>query len=327
MFNLDRRTFAPDEPAHSGPDVETLRDAYLDKLTDPANGYTLDKVFPLPADLPALYAQLTELKLCLDSFRPLDPMQAEKLREVFDTEYTFNSNKIEGNTLTHVETHLVINKGLTIAGKSLREHLEATNHQEAIHLIRDLAAGNEDVTDRNLRRIHAVVLHAIDHANAGAWRRERVRITGTDFIPPHDRHVPDLMDKLFAFYDTHKASMHPVELAAQFHQKLVAIHPFIDGNGRTARLVMNLILLRAGYPITILSAENQQRSVYYQTLDDAAKSETGENVGFQHFIAENVRRQLLQYLDLVGSDVSLEGKLKGDYFFKAIAPSLAPRST
>jgi hypothetical protein len=190
-LDQDPRVFAADPPP-AGPsdqtpsDMSQLRDAYLDKLTDPANG------------LPALYARLTVLKTCLDSFRPFDPAQVEKLQEAFDTEYTYNSNKIEGNTLTFLETHLVVNKGLTISGKPMRDHTEAINHQEAIDFIRDLAAGAEDMTEFNLEQIHAIILRGIDRANAGVYRSLPVSVG--QHIPPAPMHIQSRMNEVFKFY-------------------------------------------------------------------------------------------------------------------------------
>ena len=302
--------------------LATLREAYLERLTRPGNPLKIADAFPLPAELPALYAQITELKACLDSFRPLDPAQAENLREVFDIEYTFHSNAIEGNTLSLMETDFVINKGMTVAGKSLREHLEATNHQVAIDFIRDLVRHNADLTPFNLNQIHALVLHAIDRDNAGRYRSLPVFIRGSRHVPPQPYLIAPQMEAMFAFYETSKATLHPVQLAAEMHEKLVTIHPFIDGNGRTARLLMNLILLRAGYPIAIISSEEENRQTYYRTLEAANLSSTGDNAWFQRFVAENVRGWLLCYLGLVANDVSAEAKPKGQRFFQAIAPHL-----
>jgi len=303
-------------------ELATLREAYLERLTRPGDPFKLANVFPVPNDLAALYAQLTELKTYLDSFRPFDPAQTEKLTEVFDTEYTFHSNRIEGNTLTLQETNLVINKGLTIAGKSLREHVEAINHKEAIAFVRDLVDRNDDLSPFSLRQTHALILHGIDHDNAGRYRGVPVEIVGSLHIPPQPYLVEKRMEEMFAFYDENKSTMHPVELAAQLHERLVTIHPFIDGNGRTARLVMNLLLLRGGYPITIISGEPESRQAYYRALESAQVSETGDNREFLRFIAEAVRAELLRYLELVSVDVTEHGKNKGIAFFKAIAPHL-----
>ncbi len=336
-LKFDRRVFAADPPPAGQPvldDMSVLRDAYLDLLTDPANGYSLEQAFPLPADLPRLYAQLRLLHACFDSFRPLDPAQAERLREAFDTDYTYHSNRIEGSTLTHSETHLVVNKGVTIGGKPLRDHLEAINHQEAIDFIRALASTPGPITEFDLKQLHALVVHGtVDRADAGTYRRRDVSVGR--YIPPTFLQLQSGMDRLLAFLHAHSAAhgplteaaysvaMHPVELAAQFHEKLVTIHPFIDGNGRTARLTMNLILLRAGYPITVITSDDASRAEYYDALYEANTSPAGDNTRFQRFVAENVRRWLLRYLSLVSVDVSLEGKSKGGPFFNAIADSMA----
>ena len=302
--------------------LATLREAYLERLTRPGIAFKIADAFPMPAELPVLYEQLSELKACLDSFRPLDPAQAENLREVFDTEYTFHSNAIEGNTLSLMETDFVINKGMTVAGKSLREHLEATNHQVAIDFVRDLVRHDADLTPFNLNQIHALVLHAIDRDNAGRYRNLPVFIRGSQHVPPQPYLIRPQMETMFAFYEANKASIHPVQLAAKMHEKLVTIHPYIDGNGRTARLLMNLILLRAGYPISIISSDQDERGAYYRTLEAANLSPTGDNSEFQRFVALNVRGWLLRYLGFVASNVSAEAKPKGSRFFQAIAPFL-----
>jgi Fic family protein len=307
--------------------VATLREAYLERLTRPGHPFKLAEVFPSPAETHDLYSQLDQLKLGLDSFRPLDPVQASKLRENFDTEYTFHSNKIEGNTLTLGETYLVVNKGLTIAGKSLREHTEAINHTEAIDFIRDLATREQDLTPANLRQIHALILHGIDRENAGRYRGVPVTITGSRHEPPQPYLIDKLMEDMFVFYEANKATLHPVQLAAEMHEKLVTIHPFIDGNGRTARLVMNLLLLRAGFPITILSGETSERLSYYRALEAAQTSAPQDNRESLRFIAEAVRRGLLRYLELVSVDVTEHGKTKGEAFFASIAAHLNGNAT
>jgi Fic family protein len=324
--DIDRRMFAPADPGSAGAGLDTaaLRDAYLKKLSDPASGFSLDVAFPLPADLPALYAQLSDLKACLDSFRPFDPAQLKRLNESFDVEFTYNSNRIEGNTLTLLETDLVVNKGITVSGKPMRDHSEAINHHEAIYFIRDLAARNIDITPQNLKQIHALILHGIDRDNAGVYRR--VQVTVGAHVPPPAFLIEKRMEELFEFYQANQSTLHPVELAAQFHEKFETIHPFIDGNGRTGRLVMNLMLMRAGYPITVISGDDVPRGDYYRALAAAQSPGAGDNLAIQEFIARNVRHWLLRYLELVSVDISVTGKTKGDYFFTAIAPSLVPRA-
>ncbi len=240
------------------------------------------------------------------------------LQEQFDTEYTYESNRIEGNTLSYQETDLVVNQGMTIGGKPLKDHLEAINHQQAIAQIRALISKAVPFIERELLNIHALILRGIDHDNAGMYRSVRVRIKGSDHFFPNPVKVPALMNDYFAFYDLEKDRLHPVLLASIMHAKLVKIHPFIDGNGRTARLTMNLMLMRAGYPVTIIASENTSRLAYYNALEAFDHDES--SVEFHHFIATNVRRWCLTYLDLFASDIAENRRETGYYFFKTISP-------
>lgn len=284
--------------------------------------FSLLEVYPETDDIALLTEQLTDLKKCLESFRPLSAEQVAHLNEVFDTEYTYESNKIEGNTLTLMETDLIINKGLTVSGKKMQEHLEAVNHKYAIEYIRDIVHNNQDLTEETLRKIHSIVLAGIDFKNAGNWRVDRVRIAGSQHICPNPIKVPMLMNEFFEYYEANKNTLHPVILSANMHEKLVTIHPFIDGNGRTARLLMNLILLQHGYPITIISAENKARAEYYRTLEMAQISANRDNGEFVKFVAECVKKWLFIYLEMVSGSIGEESKDKGYYFFKKIESQL-----
>lgn len=196
--------------------------------------------------------------------------QLKNLKKYFDVELTYNSNAIEGNTLTITETKVILEEGLTIGGgKSLREHLEVINHQEAINYIEDSVNKNIDISERAIKDLHAIILKSIDNKNAGVYRKNNVLISGSK----------------------HR----PVELAALFHFKYVYIHPFIHGNGRTARLLMNLILLRNGYPIAIIKNEN--RSEYMKALELA--SVEGEDKAFIEIIIQAVESSLDTYLYMI----------------------------
>lgn len=276
------------------------------------------KIWEDTENLPQLYDQLTDLQKCLDSLRPLSEAQVNKLTESFDIEYTYESNRIEGNTLTMQETHLVVNKGLTVKGKSMVEHLEAVNHQEAIDYIRSIASKDIPFDKRTLLDIHSLVLHGIDRENGGKYRQENVMISGSSFVPPMFLQVSQLMENFFVFYEDNKDTMHPVELASELHERLVTIHPFVDGNGRTARLLMNLILIRHGYPMTILSSDNDKRYAYYNSLEATQTGEDPEKQQFKTFIAKNVKMWLFNYLDLLAPNGTPESKQKGYYFFKRI---------
>ena len=219
-----------------------------------------------------------------------------RITEALEIEYTYDSNRIEGNTLPLQETDMVVNKGITIAGKGLKEHLEAINHKEAIDFIKDIAQKKEPISERVLLDIHAIVLHSIDKDNAGKYRRVPVIISGSKHIPPQPYLLQPKMDELFQWYEANKDSMHPVVLAAQMHEKLVSIHPFIDGNGRTARLLMNLILMQHGYPIANIKGDNETRRRYYETLEEAS---SGDNSAFVEFIEDVVIQSLTYYLKII----------------------------
>ena len=279
-------------------------------------------VYPETSSLDELYEQLSDLKKCLDSFRPFNVAQLSNLQEAFDTEYTYESNRIEGNALTLMETDLVIHKGMTIEGKPLKDHFEAVNHLNAIEYIREVVGSRLAFDKKILLDIHALILQGIDRANAGAYRRVNVRISGSRHVCPAYEKVPDKMDEYFAWCEAHKDVVHPVRLAAEMHEKLVSIHPFVDGNGRTARLVMNLILLQNGYPITVIASDRKKRADYYDSLEAAHRSPGNDNSRFKLLVAEYVKLWVFKYLEFLAPNMELEDNNKGYYFFKRIEPYL-----
>lgn len=284
--------------------------------------FDLTRVYPETTDIPTLVGQIDDLKRCLDSFRPLDATQLKNIEETFDVEYTYESNRIEGNTLTLRETYLVVEKGMTVGGKPLKDHLEAVNHRDALAFMKGLAAGNHPLTERVVLDIHTFILSGIDWSNAGRYRTVPVRISGARHVPPNPVKVPQLMEDLFACYEAARTTEHPVLLAADMHARLVNIHPFVDGNGRTARLVMNLILLQNGYVIANISGDPSERTVYYDALDVAVVDETA--AAFQQFILASEKRGFIKYLDLMMPDIE---RGKGGYFLERIKPYLGePKS-
>lgn len=222
---------------------------------------------------------------------------SQKIAQALDIEYTHESNKIEGNTLTLRETAIVIEKGLTIGGKPLNDHLEAINHAQAIDYIKDLAKATNTITDRDILQIHALILQGIDRENAGRYRSVPVMISGSKHTPPPPYVVPEKMQEMMDFYNENMETMHPVELASEMHERLVYIHPFADGNGRTARLLMNLILLQNGYPIAILKGDTENRLKYYKALETA--SITGDKTPFKNFIKEVLTQTINRILEVV----------------------------
>ncbi len=209
---------------------------------------------------------IDSLKDQIDRHRPLSKNLAASLHEKLVVEWTYNSNAIEGNTLTMSETKVVL-EGITIGGKSMVEHLETINHREAILFIEDLIASKEELIEWNLKSIHALILKGIDNRNAGKYRSENVLISGAKHIPPKHFDVDSMMQKLIQEYSRDWFHLHPVVRATLLHGEFVKIHPFIDGNGRTARLLLNFELMKNGYTPIII--KNVQRSLYYDVLDFA----------------------------------------------------------
>lgn len=212
------------------------------------------------------FQHLDQLKAKLDGFRPLPPAMVANLRAEMMLQWTYHSNAIEGNTLTLKETKVAL-EGITIGGKTLREHCEAINHREAILYVEELSAAGELLNERDIKSLHQLVLKNIDDQNAGAYRNHNVIIAGAEHRPPDFLQVQDLMAEFVAWYQSAALNLHPMERAARVHSELVKIHPFADGNGRTARLLMNLELLKAGFPAAVLPVN--RRLEYYQALDTA----------------------------------------------------------
>lgn len=245
--------------------------------------------------LKSILNEIDALKKVLDQKRALDSF---RIAQALELEYTFESNRIEGNTLTLRETDLVINEGLTVSGKSMREHLEAINHQEAIGYIKQLMEKGFSFSERELLTIHNLILRGIIPEDAGRYRRVQVMIKGSSHMPPQPYIVVKEMEDYFIWYETHKNKMHPVVLAAEMHERLVTIHPFIDGNGRTSRLVMNLILLQHGYVIANIKGDYDNRVKYYTALEIAQTN--GNKEDFLLFIAQIEKESLERYINIIG---------------------------
>ncbi len=179
----------------------------------------------------------------------------------------------------------------------MREHLEAINHYEAIDFIRAMVDSSLDINKRNLLDVHRLVFKSINNENAGAFRKINVRITGSEHIPPDALLVDQLMDDFFAFYNQNKNSMHPVILASEIHQRLVSIHPFVDGNGRTSRLLMNFILLKNGYTLAILKGDLDSRLAYYKALESVQINNDPNT--FYELIIEKSKESLKEHLKMV----------------------------
>lgn len=210
------------------------------------------------------FRYIDTLKKSIDTYRPLSKNIIKTLHEKLIIEWTFNSNAIEGNTLTMSETKVVL-EGITIGGKSMVEHLETINHREAILFIEELIGNHENISEWNIKNIHSLILKGIDKQNAGKYRTENVLIGGAKHIPPKNFEVGPAMQKLVIEYNNNWAAFHPVVRAVLLHGEFVKIHPFIDGNGRTSRLLLNFELMKNGYTPIII--KNEQRAKYYDVLN------------------------------------------------------------
>lgn len=245
----------------------------------------------LPEDF---FKELDTKKKLLDKKRSLPKKTLQSLEENFKLEWTYNSNAIEGNTLTLKETKVAL-EGITIGGKSVREHLEAINHNEAIEYLQDIISDDIELTEADIKNIHSIVLKGIDNDNAGRYRSENVIISGATHIPPAHYKVPELMEKLIYRYDEWKEKYHPIIVASLLHAEFVKIHPFIDGNGRTARLLMNFEAMKNGYPPIIIKVKDRLK--YYEALDKGAVK--GDYTDFIKLVKKAEEEMMDLYLKLI----------------------------
>jgi len=231
----------------------------------------------------------------LDSYKPLKSDLINNLEEWFRIELTYTSNAIEGNTLTRQETAMVVEEGLTVQGKSLAEHQEAINHAQAFNFIHTLVhKKKQELTTQDVLDIHGIILNKIDDANKGKYRNVTVRLKGSETILPNALKIPELMEDFINWLQSDNPD-NTVKISADAHFKLVSIHPFVDGNGRTARLLMNLLLMQAGYPPAIVRKED--RNTYITSLE---KGQTKDDLAdYYKLMFEAVERSLDIYLESI----------------------------
>jgi Fic family protein len=237
----------------------------------------------------AVIREIEQKKARLDRLRPLSGGALAQLQKYYDIELTYTSNAIEGNTLTHRETAEVIEHGVTVSGKSLRDHLEAVDHYEAVQWMRDLAARTVPLDETTVCELHRRIVARSQPAIAGIYSSLPRRIAGSPVIFPSPLKIPELMAELGAWLSS--APPTP-EAAFEGHFRLTAIHPFGDGNGRTARLLMNLMLIRGGYPPVAVRPED--RKLYLDALEHASLADDLQR--FQSFMHERLDATLGEYL-------------------------------
>jgi Fic family protein len=214
------------------------------------------------------------------------------MRDKFEVDMTYNSNAIEGNRLTLRETWLVLRKGMTIRGKSMKEHLEATNHVEAIEQLEKIVDSKIDVREADVLNLHAIILDKIEPQNAGFYRHEQVYIEGSTVQLARWKEVPHLMQEVYHELNNKDPGIKAIYSAVKVHHRTVKIHPFVDGNGRLARLLMNLRLMRSGFPPTILRKE--ERRAYYSALE---KADAGDFRALTMLIGKDIENALDLYLE------------------------------
>jgi len=244
---------------------------------------------------PVLHDLLVQKLKKLNQLRPISSTMMKKLRERFEIEMTYNSNAIEGNTLTLKETYWVIQEGMTFKGKPLKDHLEAKNHKEALNYLYDLIQEkNHTFSEHLIKTLHTLILEKIDQNIAGQYRQIEVMISGASHRPPSALDVPLKMHDLIEWTRDQQEKMNIIEFSAIFHHKFVHTHPFEDGNGRTGRLLMNVFLMRHGLPLVIIQKNDREK--YYRTLHAADK---GDYKPLVKLVAQATLRSLNIYLDVL----------------------------
>ncbi len=253
-----------------------------------------------------MFEELDILKKNLDNYRPIDSNKMLAVQEKFRIEWTYNSNAIEGNTLSLSETTFFLREGLTSKGKPFSEYLEARNHAEAIDYLNDVVKGKKPLTEWLIKEFYALIMKDTEYIwvgpsnnrvkkkiEPGKYKYDNnhvIKLDGAIHYFCDYLQVPGEMERLIQWYNENKDKLHPVELSAIFHHNLVAIHPFTDGNGRVGRLILNTILMQKGYTPAIIKIED--RKEYYQFLDEADKGD------YTHFI-EMVEREVTNTITLM----------------------------
>ena len=237
--------------------------------------------------------EINSFKKTLDSCRPLTPAEVEAIKEVFLVEHTYNSNAIEGNTLTLQETALVL-QGVTIDKKPLKDHLEAVGYKEAFQYIEELAKQDKDLSEYDIKSIHNLVL-ADRPEDRGTFRRVNVRIAGALTNPVQPYLIEPKIEELLNNYKVWSETMHIVERVAIFHLQFESIHPFIDGNGRTGRLIMNLQLIKEGLPA--INIKFADRRKYYDAFDEYSR--TGSTEAMINLVGEAVISRLREMIEMI----------------------------
>lgn len=256
------------------------------------------------------FTKIDGIKKEIDALPPLAVDEIRRLRESEFVEEIFHSNALEGNRISKQETSMVLFNDFVIANKSLREHIEIINLAEAISFSRELASANTPITENVIKEVHKILMTKIlkDRSMIGTYRNVPVMIMGSDHKPPQPHLLVAKMQNLIAWSEENKKQLHPVEYAALLHEKFVTIHPFVDGNGRTARILMNMALLECGFPIIIIESDPETRNIYNKALEHAQTKK--DTKPFINFIIEIMEKRLEKDLYIV----DMANKMKTGYY-------------
>lgn len=241
--------------------------------------------------------KLSSIKSVLDGYRPFSAHVVNQLKDYYRIGLTYTSNAIEGNTLTEAETKVIIEDGITIGGKSLREHYEAIGHAKAYDHIYTMF--DKPITEENILFLHKLFFEQINSKNAGSYRKRNVIVTGTDYLPPDYQKVPELMKKHIENLNKDVKDRHPLEHASDLHAEFESIHPFTDGNGRIGRLLLNIICMKNGYCPVIIPPI--RRAEYITALQ---KSNKGDLNALRALVLSVVYEEMKSLKRLVESLVS-----------------------
>ena len=218
----------------------------------------------------------------------LNELLSTQLKKDLNIKWTYNSTGIEGNSYTLNHTRILLAEDITIGGKRLVEHLEIIGHSEAIEYLEDIIENNVELTEREIKNIHSLVTKDIENVNSGAYRNNAVYISGSKHIPPQPYLVSEKMEELMLWYNNESKNIHPIERAAILHGEFVSIHPFIDGNGRTARLLLNFELMKNNYPAIIIEIEEREK--YFDALEVGNLSGNWDK--FTEFVREKCEERI-----------------------------------
>ncbi len=249
-----------------------------------------------------IYEKIDRCHKAISEVRPFEGHMLKQLKDYYRIGLTWSSNAIEGNTLTISETKVVLEDGLTIGGRPLRDFYETVGHGQAYDFMFTLI-GERRITAEDIKTMHRLFYKSIDEANAGTWRKESVIVSGTDYVFPRPQEIEGKMRKLEKWVKAERKNYHPVTFAALLHLKFVSIHPFIDGNGRTSRLIMNLALIQDGYQLAIIPPV--LRPEYNDTIRQYQNN--GKSEPFCEFIAERVyetQKEIMRLLHIPFPELS-----------------------